>query len=163
MIVTRNFEEMDSLHQSGKVPFRIMQEITAMLLGLCGYTKEIPEAIDVAQQEVDWLQQQKIDFMHYLGGNVFICETEDDLQQVTSMDMEFGKQHGRWPNVTEAVMAWDECKYLFNADGSADYALLFAATNNAGGPSWFIPSYLWQDARINEQIAAHQQFWGAAK
>jgi len=164
MIVIQSFKEMAAMHKSGSLPFRIVQEITAVLLGLCGYTKDIPESVEVTQQEIDWLLAlpEELDFMHYLGGHVFIAETEEDLKQIVGMDFEFGKQHGRWPNVTEAVLGWDEAKYLTNADGNADYALLFAATNNAGGPSWFIPRNLWQAAQIDKHIAAHQQFWSVA-
>ncbi len=163
MIVIKSFREMAAMYKSGVVPFRIVQEITSVLLGLTSYAKDIANATDVGQQEIEWLVQQEIDFMHYLGGNVHVCETETDLLQVTSMDIEFGKQHGRWPNVTEAVLAWDDCRYLFNADGGADYALLFEASCNSGGPSYMVPSYLWQSARIREQIAAHQQYWSVAK
>ncbi len=114
MIEIRSFKEMADPHQSGSVPFRITQEITVVLLGLSIYPKDIPEAIDVTQQEIDWLLSvpEALDFMTYLGGNVYICETESDLMQVTSMDIDFGKQHGRWPNCSEAILGWDECKFL---------------------------------------------------
>lgn len=163
MIEIRSFKQMADLHQAGPVPYRIVQEITSVLLGLCGYDKDIPEPVGVTQQEVDWLLSlsDHLDFMHYLGGHAYLCQTESDLRQVTGMDMEFAKAHGRWPNITEAVLAWDDCRCLPNAEGHIDYALCFAATNNAGGPSWFIPRHLWQAARIDEQIAAHRQFWNA--
>jgi hypothetical protein len=169
MIEIRSFREMASLQQAGIVPFRdshfrIEQEITSVLLGLCDYPKDIPLATAISQQEIDWLLAlpEDIEFMTYLGGNVFICEAERDLSGVVGMDFEFSKFHGRWPNCTEAVLGWDDCRYLLNSDGSADYALLFSATNNAGGPSWFIPRHLWQAAQIDEQIKAHQQFWSGA-
>jgi hypothetical protein len=165
MITIHSFKEMADLNQSGIVPFRIVQEIASVLLGLCGYEGDIPEAIAVTQQEVESLLtlSEEIDFMHYMGGNVHVCETEKDLEQVTGMDIEFGKQHGRWPNVTEAVLGWDECKYLLNADGSAEYALLFLAVCNSGGPSFILGRHLWQAAQIDKQIEAHQQFWSVAK
>jgi len=173
MITLHSFREMAERHRAGeaseaaKVPlrdsyFRVVQEITAVLLGLAGYTKEIPQAIDINQQEIDWLlaMSDDINFMHYLGGNVCVCQTVSDLAEVTSMDIEFGKLHGRWPSLLDkVVLPWDDCRYILNADGSSDYALLFAATNNAGGPSWFIPKSLWQAAQIDQQIEAHQQFW----
>ena len=169
MIEISNYKELVELYRAGKLNrqqgyFRIVQEISAVLLGLCGYTEDIPEPVEVTQQEIDWLQTRvdDIDFMHYLGGNVFIVEAEADLAEVVGMDFEFSQVHRRWPNCMEAILPLDEAKYLFNADGTADYALLFAATNDAGGPSWFIPRHLWQAARIAEQIEAHQQFWSAA-
>jgi hypothetical protein len=164
MIVIQSFKEMADLYQVGKVPIRVVQEVGMVLLGLCGYPKDIPLVTAISQQEIDWLLMlsEEIEFMTYLGGWVFLVETAEDLAEVTSMDIEFGKLHGRWPNCTEAVLGWDECKYLLNADDSSDYALLFAATNNAGGPSWFIPRHLWQAAQIDEQINAHQQFWATA-
>jgi hypothetical protein len=158
----RSIREIANLHQSGIVPFRIMQEITSVLLGLCDYPKDIPEPLDITQQEIDWLLAlpEDIEFLSYLGGWVFLVETVEDLAEVTGMDFEFAESHGgRWPSCTEAILGWDECKYLPNADGSANYVLAFCATNNAGGPSWFIPKHLWQTAQIEAQIKAHQQFW----
>jgi hypothetical protein len=165
MNVIRSFKEMAAMHKAGEVPLIIVQEITAVLLGLCGYTKDIPEPIEVTQQEIDWLlaMPDDIEFMRYMGGNVLLVETAADLQQVTGMDIEFGKLHGRWPNVTEMVLAWDDCRYLLNSDGTADYALLFEATNNAGGPSWFIRQQHWELAQIDKQIKAHQQFWSKSE
>jgi hypothetical protein len=165
MIVIQSFKNMVGRHKTSEVPFRIVQEVAYVLLGLCGYSgKDIAEATAISQQEVDWLLglPEDIEFMSYLGGNAFIVEIEADLSEVIGMDMEFAKLQGRWPNVTEAVLPWDECKYLANADGSADYALLFAATNNAGGPSWFIPRSFFPAAQIDKQIEAHQQFWSVA-
>lgn len=164
MIEIRSIQAMADRHRTGEVPFRILQEIAFVLLCIGGHS-DIAEATAVTQQEVDWLLAlpEKIELMAYMGGNAYICETEDDLMQVTGMDFEFSEQHGRWPNCTEAVLALDECKYLLNADGSSDYALLFAATNNAGGSSWFIPQKLWQAAQIQDQIKANQQFWRDAQ
>ena len=161
MIEIPSFRELFQLHQSGNVPFRIVQEVAYVLLGLCGYEDDIPEPIAITQQEIDWLlnQPQDLDFMHYMGGLVFIAETRSDLLQITSMDTEFGEQHGRWPNCTEAVLALDECRYVLNAGRTAEYVLMFSATNNAGGSTWFIPPYLWETARVAEHIAATQQFW----
>ena len=164
MIEIRSLNEIASLHQSGMVPFRIMQEVAFVLLGLTDNDKDIAAPTAITQQEVDWLlaQSEDIDFMTYMGGNVFIVETNADLAEVVGMDFEFAKLHGRWPNCMEAILPLDEIKYLIKSDGSADYVLLFAATNNAGGSSWFIPRHLWQAAKIDKQIEAHQQFWNVA-
>jgi hypothetical protein len=166
MIVIQSFKEMAEFHQSGAVPFRIVQEVAYVLLGLCEYVgKDIAEPTALTQQEADWLlaKQEDIEFMTYLGGNIFIVETEADLSEVIGMDFEFSAKHGRWPTCCEAVLPLDDARYLLNADGSSDYALLFAATNNAGGPSWFIPQHLWQAAQIDKQIEANHQFWSVAK
>lgn len=165
MIVIQSFKEIVVMHKSGVMPFRIVQEITAVLLGLCSYTKNIPEPVGVTQQEIDWMLalSEEIEFMHYLGGHVFLAETEEDLKQFIGIDPVFASQHGRHPDCSEEVLALDDARILVNADGTADYALLFAATNNAGGPSWFIPKALWQAAQVDKQIEAHQQFWSVAK
>jgi hypothetical protein len=164
MITIHSFKEMTKLHQAGEVPYRIVQEIAFVLLGLCG-GKDVASAVDVTDAEIDWLLAlpEETDFMHYMGGWVYICETEEDLKQVTGMDFQFSEQHGRFPDCTEAILPLDDARVLINEDGTADYALLFAATNNAGGPSWFIPQHLWQAAMIDKQIKAHQQFWSVAK
>jgi hypothetical protein len=161
----RSFKELANLHQADVVPFRIVQEIAQVLLGLCG-GKDVANAVDVNDAEIAWLLAlpEEIDFMHYMGGNVFLVQAQCDLSEIVVMDYKFNEQHGRWPNATDDVaLPLDDARKLLNADGSSDYALLFAATNNAGGPSWFIPQHLWQAAQIDKQIEAHQQFWSVAK
>jgi hypothetical protein len=164
MIVAHSLIETHQLHQKGEITFRIVQEIAFVLLGLCG-GKDVANAVDVTDAEIDWLLAlpDEIDFMHYMGGNVHVCETVEDLQQVTGMDFEFSEKHGRFPDCTEAILPLDDARVLINADGTVDYALLFAATNNAGGPSWFIPRPLFHAAQIDKQIEAHQQFWSKSE
>lgn len=160
MIEICTYKELAEGHVSGQVPYRILQEITYVLLGLSNYNgKDIAEPLEVTQKEINWLLAlpEDINFMTYLGGNVFLVRAECDLLSVIGIDYEFAKMHGRWPNITEAVLAWDSAYFLINADGTADYALLFAATNNAGGHSWFIPNSLWQAANIDQQISANKQ------
>ena len=42
------------------------------------------------------------DYNGLLGGEVNVCQTEDDLKEIVGMDMEFAKAHGdKWPNVID--------------------------------------------------------------
>lgn len=73
-----------------------------------------------------------------IGGDFFLCEEKKDLEQVTFCDFTFAKEHDRWPNILEEVGWWDDCSK------HGHFLRVFQATNNSGGPTYFIPEYLWQ-------------------
>ena len=88
------------------------------------------------------------------GGAFFICEDYADLLQVTGVDFEFSKMNGRHPNVTDKGMLWDFSSPLQTESGSdGQWHILIALTNNSGGPTYFIPQTLWDDAKITEQLS----------
>lgn len=76
------------------------------------------------------------------------------------MDMGFAKAHGdRWPDVTDQVMSWDQCTYLGEKDGDPELALFLLCWNDAGGPVFYVPKYLWQAAKVAEHIAETNRHW----
>ena len=103
-------------------------------------------------------EEKSIDY--WFGGSVNICETEEDLKQVQGCDFEWAEAHNEtWPNVTDLPMSWDVCAYCGdNSDNG--WALFVLCTNNAGGPSFYIPQHLWKAARLTEHLAKHKEHWG---
>lgn len=84
-----------------------------------------------------------------LGGEICICQTEEDLKVIEYTDMDFADKHdGRWPNVTEGIGDFDVAEQI-----CPTWAVLWMATNNSGGPTYLIPRELWEKGRILEQIA----------
>lgn len=103
-------------------------------------------------------EEEELDF--WVGGSINICETEEDLKQVQGCNFEWAEAHNdTWPNVTDLPMSWDICAYCDNNPDNG-WALFVLCTNNAGGPSYYIPQRLWKAARLTEHLAKHKEHWG---
>ncbi len=164
MIVIHTFEEAHRLYQQAKIPLRLLQDQAMVLANITPQpNRYIDEAYDITQSDIEWLLLQEDAVESYdgiLGGFCHICEVEVDLKEILGIDMEFAKTNGnRWPNATEQVMSWDDCKYIKQQDGSAEWALFLLCWNDAGGPVFYVPKHLWAAARVPEHIAATNRAW----
>lgn len=169
MILVHNFKEAHQLHQQGHIPFRLLQDQAMVLIGIRPQPgRYIDEATDIDDSDIEWLlQQQEVseeDYNGMLGGDVHVCETEADLNQIVGMDMAWAESHGnRWPNVTELVMSFDACDYLKEPSEEPEWAMFLLCWNDAGGPVFYVPKHLWLAARVAEHIAETKQFWDSGK
>ena len=113
MIPTHNFNEAHQQYQSGVIPYRLLQEQAAVMLGICSNPHPaVANPLDITDDDINWLLQQaesNFAYSNYLGGNVCICEIEAGLKQIQSCEFEWAETHGSWPNVTDMVMSWDNC------------------------------------------------------
>ena len=93
MIIAHNFNEAYQQYQSGLIPYRLIQEQAAVILGLCSNTSPIvTSALDITNCDIHWLLQQDeagLAYSDYLGGNVYVCKTEDDLKQIIGCDFKW--------------------------------------------------------------------------
>jgi hypothetical protein len=167
MIVNHSFTEAHHLFQQKRIPFRLLQDQAAVLLGLCQQTyRPIEHALDVTDDDFACLLRQPESGMRYvdvLGGNVYIAETEADLLQVEGCDLNFARTHGRWPNITEVPLAFDDCKYLQEKSGEAQWVLFLTCWNDAGGSVYYLPRHLWQAAHVEDHLAATDGLWQGGK
>lgn len=86
------------------------------------------------------------DFMYLLGGNVFQCETEEDLQCVKGWDFD---GVGEDPVITgNRDCHFDVVDYVETPDGNVEWALVSIFTNNSGGHVYYIPKALFEKANI---------------
>ncbi|PKO42908.1 MAG: hypothetical protein CVU29_11300 [Betaproteobacteria bacterium HGW-Betaproteobacteria-22] len=159
MIKMHCFNEAYQLYQQQKMPFRILQDQSAVMLGLCQQQhSQISNPLEITQADIDWLIQQSEaiqDYIDYLGGYVYIFETEADLLQIHGCDFEWAETHnGNWPNVTDIAMSWDACNYLDETIGEPQWVIFLLCWNNAGGPVYYVPKNLWHKARVTEHIEA---------
>ena len=163
MITTHNFNEAFHQYRSDFIPYRLLQEQTIVMLGLCSNPHQtVSKSLDITDGDIHWLLQQNeaaFDYSDYLGGNVYICETEDDLKQIQGCDFEWAEAHGAWPNVTDMVMSWDSCCYLQESIGEPQWVLFLLCWNNTGGPVYYVPKHLWAAAKVVEHIAATEIAW----
>ena len=158
MITTHNFNEAYQQYQSGVIPYRLLQEQAIVMLGLCSNPHPtIANSLAITNDDIHWLLKQDeatFSYSDYLGGYVYICETEDDLKQIQGCDFEWAETHGGWPNVTNKAMSWDNCCYLQELVGEPQWVLFLLCWNNAGGHVYYVPKHLWTAARVSEHIAA---------
>ncbi len=159
MITIHNFNEAHQQYQSGIIPYRLLQALAAVMLGICsGPHLTVANALDITNDHINWLLQQDnatANYADFLGGDVFVCEIEADLLQINGCDFEWAETHdGVWPNVTDMAMSWDACNYLDEASGEPEWVMFLLCWNNAGGPVYYVPKQLWQAARVTEHMAA---------
>lgn len=159
MIKIHHFNEACQHYTQHKISLRLLQDQAAVMLGLCQNPhSSISNAIEITQADIDWLLEQPEamqDYGDYLGGYVYVCETDEDLLQIHGCDFEWAEAHdGHWPNVTDIAMSWDACNYLDETSGDPQWVIFLLCWNNAGGPVYYVPKHLWQQARVTAHIEA---------
>ena len=158
MIKICHFNEAHQLYQQHKISFRLLQDQAFILLDICQHqTTAITHSLEITESDIDWLMLQpeaSQAYRDYLGGDVHVCETAQDLLQILGCDFDWAEQHhGLWPNVTDIAMTWDVCNYLDEVSGDPQWAIFVMCWNNAGGPVHYVPKHLWEQARVTEHIA----------
>ena len=158
MITSHNFNEAYQQYQSGLIDYRLLQEQAAVMVGICSNLHPpISNSLEITDEGIHWLLKQDeagFAYADYLGGNFYVCESEDDLKQIHGCDFEWAEAHGGWPNVTDMPMSWDNCCYLQEAKGEPQWVLFLMCWNNAGGHVYYVPKHLWTAARVSEHISA---------
>jgi len=159
MIKLHHFNEAYQHYKRHKINFRLLQDQAAILIGICeSQHASVSNPLEITIAHIDWLRQQPEATQNYselLGGNVFICESDNDLLQIHGCNIEWAEKHdGNLPNVTDIAMSWDVCNYLDEASGDPEWAIFLLCWNNAGGHVYYVPKHLWVQARVIEHIAA---------
>lgn len=160
MLKLHNFKEVYQQYKQHKLPFRLLQDQAVVMLDICDNPSlSVTNPVDITQRDIAWLLEleeasnQSYDAL--LGGYVYICETEDDLLEILGYDLGWAEAHnGKWPNVTDMPMSWDACNYLEEPTGDPQWVIFLLCWNNAGGPVYYVPKHLWEQARVTEHIAA---------
>lgn len=145
------------MFKAGKLPLNLLQEQASVLLS---NMDDYEEAVDITVSAIDVLyshpETSVIDYSSYLGGNVYVCETLEDLKQVEGCDMTFPDTHdGRWPNMTDMPLEGDSCCYI---QGEPRFIMFLLCWNNAGGPVYYIPQNLWTD-NVIASVQQTEHFW----
>jgi hypothetical protein len=121
-------------------------EGTAELLTM----REVEETLDLLGEELT------DDFELNSGGKIFICETEEDLKQVKTCS--WCEPESCYLDITQTVATCDGCWYLYNKEDTG-WGCYFLATNNAGGPAYYIPAKLWDACKFKEQLKVTNEHW----
>lgn len=102
------------------------------------YYQEIYESNEIHRED---------SFMDALGGYVNLVTEEEDLKFIYS-----GFDPAK--NLSNSSDSYDQC------DWEGDYVLIFTATNNAGGPSYWIPREIAQrSSNVLRSIEETEEYW----
>ncbi len=160
MIEIHNFNEAHQQYISSVIPYHLLQDQAAVMLSICSNPHPtVANALDITNDDINWLLEQDeaaANYAEFLGGNIYVCETEADLLQIQGCDFEWAEKNGGWPNVTDIAMSWDSCRYLQESTDELQWVIFLMCWNNAGGPVYYVPKHLWSMARVVEHIAATQ-------
>jgi hypothetical protein len=164
MISLHHFNEAHRHYQDGLIPFRLLQDQAAVMIGICRIPHPgVINALDISESDIQWLLQQEEageDYSDFLGGYVHVCETEADLKEINGCDLQWAEaQGGRWPNVTDIPMSWDNCGYLDEPSGDPQWVIFLLCWNDAGGPVYYVPKHIWLAARVAEHINETDRAW----
>jgi hypothetical protein len=179
MITIESLEDAYRLFREDKIPFRLLQEQALVFINVCADGDWTPsadnpvadapflaEAFDIDEKAIEALlakPEASDDYNGYLGGEVYICETEQDLRQIVNTDTEWAEAHGgKWPNATDQAMSWDSCDYVKEKQGDPEYVIFLLCWNNAGGPVYYVPTKQpalkwdrWLDGLSTKMITQH--------
>ena len=157
MIEIQSFNDAQQLYLQHKISLRLLQDQAFIILGICqNNPSSATNPLEITQSDIDWVMQQpeaSFDYNQYLGGYIYVCETVKDLMHIQGCDFNWAERHhGIWPNVTEMAMSWDVCEYVLESAGDPQWVMLLLCWNNAGGPTYYVPKHLWEQARVIEHI-----------
>lgn len=153
MIVLSNFSEALQQYRRGVIPYCLLQEQAALLIGLCRY-RDV-DGFEITADDIRWLygqQESRSAYKALLGGNVSVCQTEADILDVKGIDFE-------WPNVTDLPIPVVACFYNYEQDGDPRWATFLFRGSNGERFLYYIPRMLWKFARIEEHAGRTYRFW----
>ena len=111
----QTFEELVAAFEQEEIPFCIVQEVAMALGDVCKNSEDITlgDIIDIQKQVAK--SPARGEFLLEMGGNIFVCETEEDLKQITVFDTAWAATHeGAWPTAADTPGELDICQYLQN-------------------------------------------------
>jgi hypothetical protein len=157
MIEIKNFRQAFEMYKVGTLPLNLLQDQASAIMG---DTERYAETADIEMEALERLyndpENSVADYGNYLGGNVYVCETLEDLKQVEGCDLDFADRNGdRWPNITDMPLEGDCCCYVHS---EPRFIMFLLCWNNAGGPVYYIPQHLWTD-NVIQSVHQTESFW----
>ena len=149
-------------YKKAEVPECILKEVTSLVRQMLDVDAEDTAELLTMREVEETLEliaadEPTNDFELSCGGSIFICETEDDLKQVKTCS--WCEPESCYLDITQTVAACDGCWYLYRKEDTG-WGCYFLATNNAGGPTYYIPAKLWDACKFKEQVKATDEHWG---
>jgi hypothetical protein len=139
-----NWNESWRMYDSGDIPQDIWDDLDRAVMGYADTQGECEE--NATKQYAD-----------YMGGCFYLCETPEDLKQISTSKSVIVDGVERWANLTEASDIFDVCDWL----PGSEHVVVAMFWNNAGGDIFYIPKRLVGD-NVAWSIGATQEAWSNA-
>ena len=96
------------------------------------------------------------DFESYFGGFMYLIEDYDELDLIKTSRLR-SPDDDEWLSILEEPDSFDDCRWI--ADGR--YVVIFMATNNAGGNTYFVPKEIADKCpNVTKSIELTHEAWG---
>lgn len=126
----------DIWHQRKFWPAEVVAELEALMT----------LSRDNANQS-DSAHHPEVNFENYFGGNFYLVETVEDLDQIiTSEESSLPtpvEGSGGWASIREKPCTFEWMHYL----PSKDFIMIFNVTNNNGGPTYYVPRSVFEQCQ----------------
>jgi hypothetical protein len=132
------FKNMEELREGPEVIYKDCESVLKQI------SKDIDEPYEVLYKEP---------FENTFGGDVFLLESFKDQGEIqTTVE---NPETGQWRSLLETSSAFDICEWK-----GEDYLLVWYATNNAGGPSFWVPKSIVEESGfLRDSIDKTKQAW----
>jgi hypothetical protein len=96
-----------------------------------------------------------VNFEEWWGGNIYLLESEEELDNISTTITT--DDDSRWKTIRETADSFDDCRLL----RSGNYVVIFTATTDAGGPTYFIPKVIVDKCpHVMESVKLSKEAWG---
>lgn len=130
--------------------YKNMTELMSADEAIYTYYKDVLKQIEKEIGE-PFEQLFKESFENSLGGDVFIIERFDDLCHIQTNKEDI---NGKWMTLLQTADSFDVCEWI------GDYVYIFYATNNAGGPSFWVPKSIVEESGfLRDSIEKTKKAW----
>lgn len=120
---------------------------------VCVHIQELLDRVrEDLEEDMDTLNTQYDTFNEVFGGDIFILKELDDLRGIEISEV---NEDGGWKTLLDGVCYWFEVvEFIGEKDenGVGEYLLIVHCTNNAGGPSYFIPRSIYYEAPTLQEL-----------
>ena len=118
---------------------------------------EVERELDSIQGELD----DDLETLEAFGGNFYLVESEADLKQIKVPGSRFNPDTRAielyMNSIAYTAVAGDACEYIGD---NREFILFFLATNNAGGPTYFIPKEVYElNPNVVRSVEETSKFW----
>lgn len=146
-----DWNETFKLYASEKIPRDVFYWIGRIIVGYD--VESFYEMIALANNK--WTNSDN--YLNYFGGNVFLCETLEDLNEIKTTE-ESEKDPSKWASILEKADGFDDCRDIGN------HIVFFMACNDSGGNTYFVPKRFIKDCpNIEQCIKLTDEMWRACE
>lgn len=154
----KEFNDFKSMMLAG-VDTNILKEVAYLILNDQEYDLDLNEPEKIKSSDFIIAAESSKIFEDYLGGKLYICETEEDLKEICSLDLDWADKYKVWPNVIDKPLGWDICEYCLHVE-STGWFKFSVFWSDTGGSIYYVPKKLWKIARVKEHLEYNTATWG---